>query len=347
MLKNYNRYNFHGIVYRTDKVYGKDDKSHKLRAQTWEVIIDLPNEVEWIKFNYDQVGYYRVNYPAEMWRNLASKLSQEREAFSVTDRACLLNDAFSLADSTQLKYDLVLDMTEYLITENDYVPWSVGAGKLTSLRRALMYTDINEEFSKYARDLIKTIYLDVGWDANPMDEHLKNRLRVTIVSSACSLGLPECLKEASKRFKKWIKNPDQLPHPDIRNTVYYYGMMDTSSEDYWQQMWQLFVAEKDASQKSNLMYGLAAIQNPSVLYRYVELAWNEEYVRGQDYFNCLQYIASNPIGESIVWDYVREHWPDIVKRFGLNERTLGNMIPSKQLFYNFKKLNKKLEQENT
>ena len=38
-------------------------------------------------------------------------------------------------------------------------------------------------------------------------------------------------------------------------------------------------------------------------------------------------IASNRIGEPIVWDYVREKWPVLVERFGLNERYLGRMIP--------------------
>lgn len=61
---------------------------------------------------------------------------------------------------------------------------------------------------------------------------------------------------------------------------------------------------------------------------YVQLAWDDSYVRGQDYFTCLQYIAANPIGESIVWDYVRENWLNLVERFGLNERYLGSMIPS-------------------
>lgn len=50
-------------------------------------------------------------------------------------------------------------------------------------------------------------------------------------------------------------------------------------------------------------------------------------MRRQDYFTCLTFIARNRIGESLVWDYVREHWPDLVERFGLNERNLGKLIP--------------------
>lgn len=57
------------------------------------------------------------------------------------------------------------------------------------------------------------------------------------------------------------------------------------------------------------------------------MAWDPKNVRGQDYFNCLLNIAENRIGEPIVWDYVREQWPEMVKRFGLNERYMGSMIP--------------------
>lgn len=62
--------------------------------------------------------------------------------------------------------------------------------------------------------------------------------------------------------------------------------------------------------------------------RFVDLAWDEKNVRGQDYFSCLANIAANRIGEPIVWDFVRENWNRMVSRFGLNERYLGRLIPS-------------------
>lgn len=58
------------------------------------------------------------------------------------------------------------------------------------------------------------------------------------------------------------------------------------------------------------------------------MAWDENNVRGQDYFTCMQGIASNRVGEAVVWDYVRDNWQKLVDRFGLNERYLGRMIPS-------------------
>ena len=52
------------------------------------------------------------------------------------------------------------------------------------------------------------------------------------------------------------------------------------------------------------------------------LAKNETIVRGQDYLTCLRYIAQNPIGLPIVWEFLRDEWPYLVERFSLNDRYL-------------------------
>lgn len=40
-------------------------------------IFDNPaaSDTEWIKFNHDHTGYYRVNYPLDMWAAIAEQLS--------------------------------------------------------------------------------------------------------------------------------------------------------------------------------------------------------------------------------------------------------------------------------
>ena len=58
------------------------------------------------------------------------------------------------------------------------------------------------------------------------------------------------------------------------------------------------------------------------IYDYYRLAKNETIVRGQDYLTCLRYIAQNPIGLPIVWEFLRDEWPYLVERFSLNDRYL-------------------------
>ncbi|XP_037945830.1 glutamyl aminopeptidase-like [Teleopsis dalmanni] len=290
-----------------------------------EIMVDP--EIKWIKINVNQVGFYRVNYADNTWHEIIAHLTATPETFSIADRAHLLNDVFALADANQLSYDIALDMTKYLEKENDFVPWYVAATKLQSLQVSLRYTDAYIDYLAYARNLLDKIYSQVTWEVKEED-HLNNRLRVSVLTAACSLGVPDCLNEAATRFTSWLAIPEDKPHPDLREIVYYYGMQQIGKQEHWDKMLEIYLKEQDASEKIKLMYGLSAVRIPWLLYSFIELAEQEKYVRRQDYFTCLQNIATNPIGTPIVWEFVRENWSKLVDRFGLNERYLGRMIPS-------------------
>lgn len=68
------------------------------------------------------------------------------QAFSASDRTHLLEDAFSLADATELDYDIAMDMTAYLVNEAHFVPWKVAASKLSSINSLLTSTDLSTRF---------------------------------------------------------------------------------------------------------------------------------------------------------------------------------------------------------
>ena len=60
---------------------------------------------------------------------------------------------------------------KYLSKEDQYVPWSVAASKLTSLKRTLMFTDAFVDYNVFARGLVEKIYESVGWTVGT--DHLK------------------------------------------------------------------------------------------------------------------------------------------------------------------------------
>ncbi|KAH8312022.1 hypothetical protein KR044_009052 [Drosophila immigrans] len=315
------------ITYILDNFKSDEVKDLILEYDQDEVGIAVTSDVKWIKLNLHQVGYYRVNYESSLWDLIIKQLNEEPTRFDIADRAHLLNDAFALADASQLSYSVPLEMTSYLSLEEDFVPWYVAANKLQSLKNTLMYSDSYASYLSYARSLLTKVYAEVGWTVDA-DNHLKNRLRVSVLTAACSLGLPDCLSQAAQRFSTWVQNPTAAnrPAPDLREVVYYYGMQETNSESNWEKLLEIFKAEADANEKLKLMQGLAGVQDAQLLYRLLELASDESIVRSQDYVTCLQNIAANPVGEPIVWEYYREQWPQLVERFGLNDRYMGRMI---------------------
>lgn len=158
--------------------------------------------------------------------------------------------------------------------------------------------------------------------------YLHSFLTATVSNAACSLGHTGCLETVSMKFENFIQNPNVRESPDIRETIYYFGMMTSGSETSWNVMWNAFKEEIDTQEKIKLMKGLAGIKDPWILQKFIDLAWDERNIRAQDYISCLTNIANNPIGTPIVWDHVRNNWDHLVARYGLNSRVLGRLIPS-------------------
>jgi glutamyl aminopeptidase len=90
------------------------------------VVVEKPAGARWIKFNPNQIGYYRVNYDEGDWYSLMRNVKE----FSVSDKAHLLEESFSIAQSGELSYEIPLKFTKYLVEEINYVPWSVASSKL-------------------------------------------------------------------------------------------------------------------------------------------------------------------------------------------------------------------------
>lgn len=137
-----------------------------------EVLIPVNDTIDWIKFNKDQVGYYRVKYDASMWQALNHALETNVNTLSVLDRAHLLNDAFSLAEALQVPYDTALTMTKYLKAETHFVPWTVASSKLKDIRNLLYYTEHFQKFKQYAIQLVDSAYESINWNVDP-DQHLE------------------------------------------------------------------------------------------------------------------------------------------------------------------------------
>ena len=90
----------------------------------------------------NQKGFYRVNYSRQEWNKFIEILNNKMETFSPADRASLLNDAFSLAESGHLGYDIPILMTKYLKKEQSFIPWETAYKGLKKIETLLEGTKV-------------------------------------------------------------------------------------------------------------------------------------------------------------------------------------------------------------
>ncbi|KAK0091458.1 hypothetical protein PV326_003204 [Microctonus aethiopoides] len=290
--------------------------------------IKLNEPVDWIKFNHNQVGYYRVNYDSHEWENLLDVLKWHHKRLTISDRTSLIEDAFSLAQSSEIDYSVAMNITSYLAREHDSLPWQVAASKLLTIDALLLSSSISSKYRDYVRKLVEIPYHDVTWRVDNFEDHDTLILRRVILNLACAIGHNECLDDAGAIFTSWINDPNDIrPPADIRSFIYKYGMSHVGKETEWNILFQRFINETNANEKLKLMQGLAAVKSTYLLNKYISIAVDENYVRSQDTFGCLLSIARNPVGTSLVWDWVRENWEFLVKRYTLNDRYLGQLVP--------------------
>lgn len=124
---------------------------------------------EWIIFNKQQVGYYRVNYDANNWELITNALINNLSSIDRLNRAQLIDDAYWLARSGRLDIEVLMKLLTYLKDETEYAPWTAANNVLSYFNGKLRGTPAYKDFTVSAnqrhihvQSFISRIILDHG-----------------------------------------------------------------------------------------------------------------------------------------------------------------------------------------
>ncbi|XP_061502291.1 aminopeptidase N-like [Anopheles gambiae] len=220
---------------------------------------------EWVVFNKQQTGYYRVNYDRRNWDLLAQALMANRNAIHRANRAQLIDDAFNLARADLLDMAVVLRLMRYLRAERDYAPWYAADKVLTYLYDKVRATEHEHAFLVYVDELIEEVYATLSVDTVGQGEStLYKYLRQLITGWACRIGYKDCLERSRAALRKELL-PGQgessvAVHPDVRAVVYCYGLQQDSAEEF-QLIFQRLMASRNQAERTDLIDALGCARN--------------------------------------------------------------------------------------
>jgi aminopeptidase N len=238
-----------------------------------------------VLINYQQSGYYRVNYELSMWNELIEVINNPEKLSHIhlMNRAQLIDDSFHLSRGNLLTFDVVMRMMNYLEHETDYLPWVAANRANILLSRWLPGTEVFPHYQEFMRKNVQGIFSRLGVDLIQNEHRVDRYARNIATNIACSVGHDECLVKSNE-----ILRTRASIHPDLANSIYCNGIR-TANLELYDTIFQRGVDSSIANVRNAIFSGLGCTHNMEILNTYMTRIIEDETLSFQE---KLQFFTS-------------------------------------------------------
>uniref|UniRef100_A0A3B3HSW9 Aminopeptidase n=1 Tax=Oryzias latipes TaxID=8090 RepID=A0A3B3HSW9_ORYLA len=262
---------------------------------------------DWLVANINLTGFFRVNYDAENWERIFNKLNSRHEQSKV----------IFLSSLEMVNMTVALRTTSYLDKEVEYMPWRRADSHLENFFHILRPRGIYGPLQAFFREKVTPLFhhhreLTLNWTKSPT-RHSDLYNQMTVIKLACKLEVKDCSQLTLTWFREWMKNSTTNKiRPSLRDAVYCSAMAAGGVEE-WDFMWSIY-RKNDTSDPDNLIYALSCTRQPWLINRYLEYCLDPEKVSEKDVISAITYMAYNPVGQPLLWDFVRTNWEVLAEK---------------------------------
>ncbi len=282
---------------------------------------------EWIKVNPGQTAFFRVRYSSEELEKLTAPIRSL--SLPAADRLGIQADAYALTKAGHIPVTDFLTVAEAYQNETDASVCGDLAFNLNALDNLLSDEDFYPRFQVFARGIFAPIGSKIGWDARPNEGHRDALLRSTALSQLGHFEDEDTLAEAQRRFQGYTNDPSSLD-PDMRAVVFEMAARRGDRQTY-DLMWDLEKAADLHEEKIRFLNALANFEQGDLLQETLDRTLGVE-VRSQDTIRVIVTVASNRHGRNLAWEFVKDNWEEIKRRYGDGGFALMRLVGMTSLF---------------
>lgn len=173
----------------------------------------LITDKDWIIFNIQHTGLYRMSYTPELWRLIARKLRNDPYGVHPINRELLLEElqiGFEILED--VFFDNVLDVMSYLVYEDLYEAWVMADIILESVQFHFVGTEAYENFLLYLRYITKNQLERLGLDDKEHENDNEKVLREILIDYSCYGLAPICVNRQIELLKLLLQGKDVSVH---------------------------------------------------------------------------------------------------------------------------------------
>ncbi|XP_046982888.1 aminopeptidase N-like isoform X1 [Schistocerca americana] len=282
---------------------------------------------QWLLVNFQQAGYYKVNYDVDNWKLLVQQLATNPLMLPAATRAQLISDAFSLARAGTLPYGITLNLTRYLRdsrVELNPVPWQAFLEDTQFLEDGLYVTRTYSSLKRYVQSVLEPLVQQLNTRPRPGDSLPTKQLRALALSRLVQLQTHS--DWAQEYFAQWMAAPNNyLIPPDLRSAVFCAAAMKGSETEFSFLMEQLNNTATP-SLRNELLSGVMCSQEPARILMLLTAPLEGKILDIQDTPTVWQAVPRNPAARTVAFEYIREQWTNLTSRFPDTDYPLNDML---------------------
>ncbi|KAL2717324.1 putative aminopeptidase-2 [Vespula squamosa] len=309
------------ITYTTKKQvdFKSIEIKHWMKDEEKTINVDV-SDSDWIVFNVQQAGFYRVNYDNASWYRIIDTLKSDNfKKIHVYNRAGIIDDLLNLARTGLLDYRTALDGLQYLKQEKNYLPFKAAFRALDYLTQRFSGNEVNYVlYKKYVLSLIEGVYQTLGYVDRKKDDRLTVQLRRQLNDLACKFGHEECVSSSLEYFRGWINAASRI-EPNQRSAAYCMGVLYGNADD-WNYLWNHYKTSKVVSEQLVVLSALGCSNNTDILKQYLQYAispYENHRIHKQDSTSVFSSVySSSLIGVNCVLEFIDENHDKMAKYYG-------------------------------
>ncbi|XP_046442871.1 aminopeptidase N-like [Daphnia pulex] len=282
-----------------------------MSTKTRQLVTLAATKDQWVIFNVDQAGFYRVAYDETNYGLIADQLIADHLRISIMNRAQLLDDAFVLAKVEKISYTIAFDLTLFLKYERKYVPWRAVLDELNYIDTMFYKESQYADWKIYMTSLVKPYYDFVGFQETESDAHLTILSRNDALNWACKLKIADCVTNVQSQYAALMQEPDMRLSPNQRNFILCAGV-----ENGRQLEWNFAYDQYRSTDNGNFLVAMTCTRESSIIYDLLSKMLDPNSIRSEDVDTLFGNLAANPIGNTMALDFLTRRWNDIEKALG-------------------------------
>jgi aminopeptidase N len=276
-----------------------------------EETFTLPGCSTWVLANAGATGYYRAGYEATAVRALAADAETK---LSAAERIALQTDIWASVRVGREPVGDFLAFAQGMQSDRSRTVLADLLGRLNYIGQYLVSDSDRDAYRTWVRGFLRPVMMEVGWESKSGEGDERTVLRARLFNA---LGYdardPQALAEARKLADKALEDPASVDR-EMAGGAFALAALE-GNEEFFNRL----IAAMKNPQSPELYYmyffTLPQFGDPKLLQRTLEYAISPD-VRSQDALQLVTGVLSNPAGQKLAWDFVRQHWADIEKAGG-------------------------------